>query len=71
MALLIAAYHGVMLHSLDGKWWLRGTGARLVGGFTDILRTMRMADDEFAASVEWTRAQIGLGGGVSPTRKFF
>ena len=65
MAVLIGAHYGVLLHFLDDKWWLRGSGRRLVDGLTTILHTMPMSA-MFSDSVEWTRAQVGLMNAASP-----
>lgn len=59
MALLIMMHWGVLLHSLNRKWWARDSGRRLITALVSDLRE-RTLGAELVASIEWAHQKVGL-----------
>ena len=55
VALAIAAYHGVLLHTAAADWWwCRDLGARLVSNIYDLL------DEQSRHLVTWPMSKVGM-----------
>lgn len=56
-ALVVLAHYGVVLHSLDHTWWLRGVGAKLIQAIAIIMRLLNM--EEWQDLLQWPLEQVG------------
>ena len=61
MALVILAYYGLLLHSIDGIWWAEGRGARLIQAIWLILPATWQPELQWLRDVIQGKQTLTLG----------